>query len=49
MSSHANPKLRHRTFDRFRQKLWAVPAWMWLCLFHRDAGKPARRRDLPIR
>jgi hypothetical protein len=49
MSSSLNPKLRHRHLDRFRQKLWAVPAWMWLCVFRRGAGKSARRHNQPIR
>jgi hypothetical protein len=44
MSSPPNTKVRHRTLDRFRQKLWAVPAWLWLCVFRRGAGKPAKRR-----
>lgn len=49
MSSPVTSKVRHRTFDRLRQKLWAVPAWMWLCVFRRGAGKSARRPNLPLR
>jgi hypothetical protein len=49
MSSHLSSKVRHRTFDRLRQKLWAVPAWLSLCVLRRGAAKPARRRHLPIR
>ncbi len=49
MPAPAPRKLRHRTLDRFRQKLWAVPAWMWLCVLRRGAGRSARRRNLPIR
>jgi hypothetical protein len=40
----ANPpslKVRHRTLDRLRQKLWAVPAHMRLRLVQRSpAAKP---------
>jgi hypothetical protein len=36
-------KVRHRNFDRLRQKLWAVPAWVRLCVLHRGAAKPAAR------
>ena len=49
MSSPTPRKLRHRTFDRLRQKMWAVPAWLWLCVLQRGAGKPAKRRNLPVR
>ncbi|HZS14654.1 MAG TPA: hypothetical protein VFC09_08665 [Candidatus Dormibacteraeota bacterium] len=49
MSSQTTRKLRHRTLDRFRQKLWAVPAWLWLCVLQRGAGKTARRRHQPVR
>jgi hypothetical protein len=49
MSASTPQKLRHRHLDRFRQKLWAVPAWLWLCVLHRGAGKASRRRHLPVR
>jgi len=49
MSTPTPPKLRHRTLDRFRQKLWAVPAWVRLCVFHRGAGKSSRRPHQPVR
>lgn len=35
----APPKLRHRTLDRLRQKLWAVPAHMRLRMAHRARAK----------
>jgi len=49
MSTPLNHKLRHRTLDRFRQKLWAVPALLWLRLFRRGGGKSARRRNQIVR
>jgi hypothetical protein len=49
MPANSYRRLRHRAFDRFRQKLWAVPAWFWLCVLRRGAGKPARRRNASIR
>jgi hypothetical protein len=42
-------QLRHRKLDRFRQKLWAVPAWLWLCIRHRGASPKARHRSSQIR
>jgi len=38
-------KLRHRTFDRLRQKLWAVPAHLRLKIVRRNAAKRAYRPD----
>jgi hypothetical protein len=49
MSGNTARQLRHRHFDHLRQKLWAVPAWLWLCVFRRGAGKSARGRNLPVR
>jgi hypothetical protein len=41
-------KVRHRTLDRLRQKLWAVPAHVRLRLLHRNAPKPRPyRTSLP--
>jgi hypothetical protein len=37
-------KLRRRTLDRLRQKLWAVPAHMRLRLFHRGPAKARTHR-----
>jgi hypothetical protein len=38
-------KVRQRTFDRLRQKLWAVPAHLRLKLRQRNAPKPRPRSD----
>jgi len=35
----APPKLRHRTLDRLRQKLWAVPAHLRLRVAQRGQAK----------
>jgi hypothetical protein len=48
MSTTSTPKVRHRNFDRLRQKLWAVPARVRLCVFRRGS-KAARRPHLPFR
>jgi hypothetical protein len=48
MSTTSTPKVRHRNFDRLRQKLWAVPARVRLCVFRRGS-KAARRPHLPVR
>jgi hypothetical protein len=37
-------RLRRRSFDRLRQKLWAVPAWFWLCVLRRGGSRATRRR-----
>ena len=39
----AHSKVRHRSFDRLRQKLWAVPAHLRLRLIHRAAPAPKPR------
>jgi hypothetical protein len=49
MAATTAHKLRHRNFDRLRQKLWAVPAWVRLCVLHRAPKPAARSRHLPIR
>jgi hypothetical protein len=41
--------LRQRRFDRLRQKLWAVPAWLWLYIRHRGASPKSRYRSSQIR
>ena len=43
MPAQRHRQLRHRKLDRFRQKLWAVPAWLWLCIRHPGSGKAHRR------
>ena len=43
MAATTARKLRHRNFDRLRQKLWAVPAWVRLCVLHRGTAKPPAR------
>jgi hypothetical protein len=43
-------KVRHRTFDRLRQKLWAVPAHLRIRLLARGTVKPRRpHRSASIR
>jgi hypothetical protein len=42
-------KLRRRTFDHLRQKLWAVPAHLRLRLIHRGPVKPRIHRSASIR
>ncbi len=49
MSTAVRTKVRHRTLDRFRQKLWAVPAHLRLRLGQREPGKPRMRRSTPVR
>jgi len=42
-------KLRRRSFDHLRQKLWAVPAHLRLRLLHRGAVKPRTYRPASSR
>jgi len=44
MATSSPPKVRRRTLDHLRQKLWAVPARLRLRLVHRSAAAPSRPR-----
>jgi hypothetical protein len=46
VAAHPQPhKVRQRSFDRLRQKLWAVPAHLRLRIQQRSAPKPRPRGD----
>ena len=49
MATAPAPKIRRRTLDRFRQKLWAVPARLRLRLSQRAAVKPRVSRSVTYR
>lgn len=44
MAVHTYRRVRRRTLDRFRQKLWAIPAFMRLRVLRREAARPRVRK-----